>query len=345
MKKTFLDIQKRLLPDLIPVMKRRYFILQSIRGMAPVGRRILADNLGLTERVLRGEVDFLKNQNLVYVTSSGMSLTEDGLKIVDDLETIMREITGINDLEQQLKNVLGIQEVIIVSGNSEESPWVKSEMGRACAKCMKNRLKGKNIIAVNGGTTMAVVADMLTPEIGDNLLFVPARGGIGEDVQNQANTICAKMAKNTGSQYRVFYFPDEVSNEMYRTLMKEPAMIELLKLIKSANMILHGIGDAITMAVRRRTPPEIIEKLRAEKAVSEAFGYYYNEAGEVVHKVNTIGLKPEELESNMCVIAVAGGSSKAKAIRSYMKQAPPNTILITDEGAAEQLLQGNLPLI
>lgn len=338
MERSFLNIQKRLLPDLIPVMKRRYYILQSIRVMEPVGRRVLADNLGMTERVLRGEVSLLKNQDLIYVTNSGMSLTNEGVGILDGLETIMREITGINILEEKLQKVLGIKKVIIVSGDSDESPWVKSELGRACANCMKKNLKGENIIAVNGGTTMATVADLLTPDMEDGLLFVPARGGIGEDVQNQANTICAKMAKNTHSKYRVLYFPDEVSDEMYKTVMKEPAMKEMLQLIKSASMVLHGIGEAITMAERRKSPKEFIEILKEKEAVGEAFGYYFNEAGKVVHKVNTIGLKLEELDKAQHVITVAGGSSKAKAIRSYMKQAPPNTILITDEGAAKGLL-------
>ena len=134
------------------------------------------------------------------------------------------------------------------------------------------------------------------------------------------------------------HFPDEVSDEMYKTVMKEPAMIEMMELIRSASVVLHGIGNAITMALRRRTPQYIIEKLKEKKAVSEAFGYYFNEDGEVVHKVNTIGMKLEDLKNTRYVIAVAGGSSKAKAIRSYMKQAPQNTILITDEGAAELLL-------
>ena len=105
-------------------------------------------------------------------------------------------------------------------------------------------------------------------------------------------------------------------------------------------MVLHGIGDAITMAERRKTSPEIIIKLKDSHAVGEAFGYYFNEHGEVVHKVQTIGLQLEDLANVTHVIAVAGGASKAKALRAYMKQAPTSTILITDEGAAKELLQG-----
>jgi central glycolytic genes regulator len=105
-------------------------------------------------------------------------------------------------------------------------------------------------------------------------------------------------------------------------------------------MVLHGIGDAITMAERRSTSPEDMEKIIRRNAVGEAFGYYFNEAGEIVHKVLTIGLQLDDLTEVDTIIAVAGGASKAKAIRAYMKQAPRSTILITDEGAAKKLVQG-----
>lgn len=337
---SLLDIQKRLLPDLLNVMQKRYHILHYINLMQPVGRRSLAISLGMTERVLRSEVEFLKDQNLISVTGVGMSLTADGKNLLEKLESIMRGVIGIDKLEKQLQQQLKIRKVVIVSGDSDQSPWVKTELGRACANCMRKLLEGKNIIAVTGGTTMATVADMLTPDFGEkDILFVPARGGIGEDVKNQANTICAKMAENTGTRHRVLYVPDQVSEEMYISIMKDPLINEVLGLIKSANMVVHGIGDAITMAERRKTSEQDLQLIKQRKAVGEAFGYYFNEAGEVVHKVSTIGLQLADLATIDNVIAVAGGASKAKAIRAYMKQAPSSTILITDEGVAKQLVK------
>jgi central glycolytic genes regulator len=253
----------------------------------------------------------------------------------------MRDLTGISTLESRLKSEMGIARVVVVPGDSDVSPWVKNELGNACATSMKHRLSSDNIIAVTGGTTMAAVAETLTPEFGEkNLLFVPARGGLGEDVNNQANTVCAIMADKTNSRHRVFYVPDQVSSEIYESFIKEPLIYEVLGLIKSASMVLHGIGDAITMAERRSTSPEDMEKIIRRNAVGEAFGYYFNEAGEIVHKVLTIGLQLDDLTEVDTIIAVAGGASKAKAIRAYMKQAPRSTILITDEGAAKKLVQG-----
>lgn len=338
---SFIDIQKRLLPDLLQVLQKRYSILRYIGFMQPVGRRSLAASLGFTERILRSEVDFLKDQNLIFINNVGMSLTSEGKNLLEDLEGFMRELKGIDVMELQLRHRLGIKKVVIVPGDSDQSPMVKADLGKACANWMKNLLVGKNIIAVTGGSTMAAVAEGLTPEHGHNeLLFVPARGGIGEDVQNQANTICSNMANNTHSKHRVFYVPDQVSTEIYESLIKEPGIHEVLNLIKSASIVLHGIGDAITMAGRRKTSPDVMDKIQNGKAVAEAFGYYFNEEGDIVHKVSTIGLQLEDLAKIPSVIAVAGGSSKAKAIKAYMKQAPSSTVLITDEGVAKKLLKG-----
>lgn len=77
---------KKLLPDLLPVMQTRMQILQYIRLMQPIGRRNLSASLGMTERVLRSEVQVLKEQNLVHVASSGMTLTEEGTALVLALE-------------------------------------------------------------------------------------------------------------------------------------------------------------------------------------------------------------------------------------------------------------------
>lgn len=309
--------------------------------MQPVGRRSLSVSLGFTERILRSEVDFLREQNLITANNIGMYLTLEGKNLLEDLEGLMREIKGINVMELELKHRLSIRRVVIVPGDSEQSPLVKSELGKASALCMKKLLGGKNIIAVTGGSTMAAVAECLTPELDNKeIIFVPARGGIGEVVQNQANTICSKMAENMHAKHMALYVPDQVSMNSYESLIKEPAIGEVLGLIRSASMVLHGIGDAITMAERRKTGPDDMNKIERGKAVGEAFGYYFNEKGEIVNKVLTTGLQLDDLVRIPNVIAVAGGASKAKPIRAYLKKAPSSTILITDEGAAKMLLKG-----
>ena len=60
-------------------------------------------------------------------------------------------------------------------------------------------------------------------------------------------------------------------------------------------MIIHGIGEALEMAERRNSDLELIKQLIEKKAVAEAFGYYFNQDGEIVHKVSTVGIQLEDL--------------------------------------------------
>ncbi|WP_096436927.1 sugar-binding transcriptional regulator [Alteribacter populi] len=334
-----LDIQKKLLPDLVETMGMRYRILRFVRLMQPIGRRSLATSLEMSERILRSEVTFLKEQGLIDVAASGMTLTEEGYNLLVQLEEVMKETFDLKTIERKLKEQLHLQDVIIVPGDSDEFPWVKKEMGRAAVSLMKKRLAKKgNIIAVTGGTSISSVADMMTPDGEmENALFVPARGGLGEQVENQANTICAEMARKASGEYRLLHVPDQLSKESYASLVEEPSVREILNLIRSATIVVHGIGEAKTMAERRQSSQEIVEKLLQKQAVAEAFGYYFDQRGDIIHKVLTIGLQLEDLTSIPYVIAVAGGASKGHAIQAYLKQGP-SQVLVTDEGAAKAML-------
>ncbi|MFB4167900.1 sugar-binding transcriptional regulator [Virgibacillus sp. JSM 102003] len=334
-----IDVQKKLYPDLLEIMQQRYAVLQNIELLQPIGRRGLAENTSLTERNVRGEIDFLHEQSLIDITSKGMQITKEGKLVIKQLSDFMQEAMGLSVLERQLKDKLQISNIMVVPGNSDDYDWVKQEMGKACASFLKESVKSPQTIAVTGGTTMAAVASMMAPfDNAASSLFVPARGGIGEKEENQANTIVAKMAREAKGDYRLLYVPDPLSETSYQNIIKEPSINETLQLIKSSSVVLHGIGDALTMAKRRKTPEEITEKLKKKKAVSEAFGYYFDKFGDVVYKVRTIGIQLDDLSTVNQVITIAGGYSKANAIASYFKKGKSD-LLITDEAAAEQILR------
>ncbi|MGY0693579.1 sugar-binding transcriptional regulator [Virgibacillus sp. FSP13] len=337
--RALIDLQKKLYPDLLHAMQQRYSILNSVSLFQPIGRRGLAEHVALSERIVRAEVDFLHNQGLLDITTKGMLITEEGKVVVNQLAVFMKEVMGLSVLEEQLKDKLQVEQVMVVPGNSDNESWVKQEMGKACVSFLNSTSAVDQTIAVTGGTTMAAVAQAMTPsDIPGPCLFVPARGGIGEKVENQANTIVAEMAQKTNGDYRMLYVPDPLSETSYHTMLREPSINEILELIRKSDVVLHGIGDALTMAKRRKTGNEIMQQLADKHAVGEAFGYYFNKAGDVVYKVRTIGIQLEDLDPAKCVITVAGGSSKAQAIASYFEQGKSD-LFITDEAAAEQILR------
>src|SRR5699024_9185029 len=109
--------------------------------------------------------------------------------------------------------------------------------------------------------------------------------------------------------------------------------------IKHSGVVIHGIGDALTKGTRRKTTSEVLEKLTKEDTVREAFGYYFNADGYIVHKVRTMGIHLEDMSGVETVITMADEKSKAKAITSYFKHAKSD-LLITDETAANEILRG-----
>jgi len=334
-----IEIQKKVLPDLMELLSKRYRILQIVRSMQPIGRRSLAQLLDMTERVVRSDTEFLKDQGLLHNSASGMTLTTEGLQLVEEMDEVMREVFGLFELEHQLQTLLNIRKVIIVPGDSYTSPWVKQDLGRATVEQMKSLVEDGWVISVTGGTTLAKVAESMNPSPKlRTLLYVPARGGLGEDVENQANTICSQMAQRSGGHYRLLHVPDELSESSYESLSSDPQIAEVVSVIRSSSLIVHGIGEAKTMAKRRKASPEVIKLLQEHHAVSEAFGYYFNQDGEIIHKVRSIGLRLEDVHQAKHILAVAGGRDKAMAILSFLNHGV-HDVLITDEGAAREILR------
>lgn len=330
-------------PDLLDVMQERFHILRNIYWMQPIGRRSLSDSMGITERVLRTETDFLKNLQLIETSKSGMTLTEKGLEVYQGLESVMNQLLGMHQVEKEISQYFGIKRCIVVAGNSDNQKKVLYEFGDILTDSLDLLLPdGDNIVAVMGGTTMALTAEhmgTLETEKRHNL-FVPARGGIGEAMTVQANSVSAVMASKTGGHHRALYVPEQLSLETYNSLLQEPTIQEVLTLIEQSNCVVHSIGRALHMAARRKMSDDEMVMLKQNNAVAESFGYFFDEEGKVVYKIPRIGLQLKDVQKIPNVVAIAGGKSKAKAIRAYMKNAPKQTWLITDEAAANEILKG-----
>lgn len=337
--RNLLEIQKQLLPDLMDTLKRRYTILHQIMLSDIIGRRTLAASLDMTERVLRAETDLLKSQGLIEIESVGMRISDAGRRLLDLLEPVAKSLFGLDDLEEKIRTTYGLTKVVVVPGDCETSLFTKRELGRAGSKALLSTLRSDDTVAVTGGSTLAEMADQLTPPLSPsykNVWVVPARGGLGESMEIQANTIASTMAKRIGANYRLLHVPDLLSNEAYQSLAMDSNIGEIVQTIRGSRIIVHGIGDAIEMTHRRKLDAATIAEIQSEGAVAESFGYYFDENGQVVHSMLTMGLRLEDIIRTEVVIGIAGGKRKAKAIHAMLKFGQED-ILVTDEAAAVEI--------
>lgn len=342
-----LAILQKVLPEAFETMLRRYHILDVINREEPIGRRLLSERVHLTERIIRKEVDTLKINRLITSSSAGMSLTIDGHETLDELSELLESYTQFYEMEKELAKRLDIQACVIIPGNLDEDSTVLPKMADQTVEIM-NRLLGdkKQIISVMGGTTLNEVANYMDSDLGKNreLLFVPARGGLGDDPMIEANVIAQRMAQQTGGQFHGLYAPEYVHEQIYQDLLKEPEIKNTLQLVESASLILYSIGNPIEMAKRRGLNESTLQLLIDKKAVAEAFGEFIDKDGNIVYKLSNIGLQSSSLQKIEHIVTVAGGSKKANAIKSYLKTAPSHTWLVTDEAAANKILNGGDPL-
>lgn len=334
-----IELQKKIVPELFGLIEMRYDILRGIYYNQPIGRRGLANNLNLGERAVRTEVNILKEQGLLNIESMGMYVTEEGKKVIENLKDVVHRLKGISDLERKLEEILKVKQIIIVPGNFDQNELILKDMGKASSIYLKKQIKDNSIIGVTGGTTMAQVAEeMSSNNVADNVLIIPARGGLGKDVETQSNSIVGKIANKLEGNYKLLHIPDNLDKATLNAVLKIPDVKEVVELIKKMDILVFGIGRADIMAERRKLSKEKIQELTGKGAVSEAFGHYFDIEGKDIWEHLTVGLSLDDFQIIDEVIGVAGGKDKAKAIISIASLRQDITI-ITDEIAARSIIE------
>ena len=334
-----LKLQKKIVPELVEVLEKRYNILRTIYYNQPIGRRILANQVNLGERIVRTEISFLKEQGLIEINTPGMNITKNGEEIVTKLKDFIHEIKGLSEIEDQIKTLLNLRQVIIVSGDVEENPMVLKELGKACSNYVKDIIKNNSIIAITGGSTLKEVIEAF-PRLNNlsNILVVPARGGMGKKVETQANTLAASLAEKINGTYKMLHIPENLSLDILDFLLKEKGIKEIIDCIHNADILIYGIGNAMEMATKRGAAQEEIDRLTKLGSIGEAFGCYFNKDSEVVCQITPIGINIKDAKKISTHIAVAGGKNKVESIISTQRN-NTNGILVTDEAAGREILE------
>lgn len=333
-----LTLLQQLAPDLMERMMLRATVLERISALQPVGRRALAQRLHMPEREIRSVCDALKEDGLISVAPSGMALTDRAALILPGARDMVSRRSALTQLEQHLARALNVSRICIVPGNADENPDALCEVGRTAAERLLRLLAPGMILTVSGGTTVAAVAQAMPagPQIPVRVL--PARGGVGMAVETQAGTLAAEFARALGGTYSLVHLPDAVPPEALKELMKLPEIGEPLKALHQTDVLLYGVGRADVMARNRSLPEAEVSSILRMGAVGEAVGCYFDAAGRLLFQASGVGLTGEQVSQVRCIVAVAAGAAKARAILSVLRH-HHHELLVIDEGAARAIEQ------
>ena len=64
---TDFTLLQNLVPDVLKIFRQRYQVLEQIPSRYPVGRRAVAQQLGMSERTVRTETEYLKKLGLIEI--------------------------------------------------------------------------------------------------------------------------------------------------------------------------------------------------------------------------------------------------------------------------------------
>lgn len=333
----FVRLMNQLAPDLAEEFARRALVLERIAAMAPVGRRQLAIRLQLPEREVRSDAAALKREGLIDLNASGMMLTDKGRELLPQVQAFSHMAQGLTELELELAKRYGIGRVHVAPGNADEDERVLQDVGRMAASRVRATLQNGSTLAVTGGSTMAMTAQYMQSATPLNVMVVPARGGLGRQVAYQANTLAAQIAQGLGGHHRLIHLPDNLEPAAMQEMLKLPEVREAMERLQRADVILHGIGRADECAKDRGLPVPQLRRLAEQGAVAETLGYYFNQQGDVLLASSSVGVDLQHLPASCQMIAVAAGRRKACAIAAIVGRYP-HAALITDEGAAREML-------
>ena len=331
-------LMKTIAPDLAEQIERRALVLERIDALQPVGRRMLAGRLNLPEREVRSIAATLRENGLVTLTTAGMSLTPEAETVLAAARRFSRELRGLTKMETALSKCLHVPRVYIAAGDADQDPHVLHEVGRLAAGKLRSFLKSGVTLAVTGGQTMLELAHALPSGTPMNVMVVPARGGIGRALETQANTVASQIAGKLGGHHRLMHLPDDIDDAAMAELKKYSNVTETLELLQRADVVLYGIGRADEMGQKRQLSSDLLSSVLQRGAKAEAYGCYFDLSGDVVYSASSVSRDLGKLKPDCAMIAVAAGARKAEAIRAVM-YSRPQSMLVTDEGAAREILK------
>ena len=88
----------------------------------------------------------------------------------------------------------------------------------------------------------------------------------------------------------------------------------------------------------REVISDVKERILESGAIGEAYGHYFNNKGEIVYSMPSIGITKDRIKSIPNVIAIAAGVEKAEVIMA-IQRGKENSTLVTDEATAKEILK------
>lgn len=255
---------------------------------------------------------------------------------------ITRESARDEALEQRLREHLDVRATVVRS--HLDSGDTIAAVGSAGARLLERALRPGGVLSLTHGSTVFAVMRALRIDQLPSLRMVQMAGFEVGNPLNDGWELIRLCFDRLESRYRYIHAPLLVaSDDLHAALMDDPHHRETLRLARSADVALLGIGsvDPATSSLARGgiLTSEALEEARARGSVGAINGFHYRLDGSLVEGLNDriVGILPQEFEPVTRRIAVAVGAPKAAALIGAVRAGWLDDV-VTDVTCADAVL-------
>ena len=245
------------------------------------------------------------------------------------------------ELEIQLENLLGLNEIIIVNNADGE---INESLGAAASSYLERVIKDNDIIGFSRGRALSSLVYNLQPIDRKNLTVTQLVGGLNaEEAHVNSDYIVRHSSEVLNAKPYFLYAPIILENKQLRdSLMKEGFFSRVYDTMKACTIALVGIGDMSSKSAfvqKKYISKSELDILQSKNAVGEICTHYFDINGKIIEsglndRVLAIGF--DSFKNIPLRIGVGSGPEKLSAIMGAVRGSLIN-VLITDLETAHSL--------
>ena len=255
----------------------------------------------------------------------------------------------VPSLEGELIQSFDLKDVRVLAACPRGQSEVLRGLGVLAGRYLEGVLFDGAVLCISWGAAVHSTVRALRPNHSLSVTVVQMVGAVGTgDPLIDGPDLARLLASVYDGESRYLHAPLIVEDsDVRRVLMQEPRIADTLKLGRTADIALVGVGapDAAVSSLLRAgyVSERELEDLRAHGAVGDICARHYDVGGRSLDldlDRRIVGIDLDDLHGIGCVIGVAGGATKARAILGALCGRHVD-VMVTDEYAASEVLSLN----
>ena len=252
-------------------------------------------------------------------------------------------IAGCIALEEKLKADYGLGFCEVVP-NIDEGALPLRTLGMAGARYLRNLIEGNRhkLIGMGHGRTLAAAVDLMPSVAGHDTRFVSLLGGLTRRFAASPFDVIHRLAERTAAESYVMPVPFFANSAKDRQVLESQyGVSDVIAMARQADIYIAGIGEVDRksfIASAGMLDEEDVAEVMKTGACAEILGHFFSDSGDhLPNSVSDRAMAPRfsDLKAHK-VVALAGGTSKTRAIRAILEHGLLFG-LITDEATAKRL--------